>query len=108
MACATKSTCGSRSSPACCQRYSCASVLRRNFVCQPDHGRARQCFAATTRVHRPLAVDMMDNASALPTCPQRQQQKQAADSKMGQNHPHDFTMKPKIFPGAEHGCTLAF
>jgi hypothetical protein len=31
-----------------------------------------------------IAVDMMDNASALPTCPQRQQQlKQAADSKLG-------------------------
>jgi hypothetical protein len=29
----------------------------------------------------------------LPTCPQRQQQKQAADSRMGENHPHDFTMK---------------
>jgi hypothetical protein len=32
--CAMKSTCGSRSSPACCQRYSCASGLPRNFVCQ--------------------------------------------------------------------------
>jgi hypothetical protein len=25
-----------------------------------------------------IAVDMMDNASALPTCPQRQQQKKTA------------------------------
>src|SRR5204863_9459637 len=41
-----------------------------------------------------IAVDMMDNASALPTCPQRQQQQQKQpDSKLGQNHPHDFTMK---------------
>src|SRR5580704_14349352 len=53
------------------------------------------------RVHRPLAVDMMDNASALPTCPQRQQQKQAADSRMGENHPHDFTMKLNYKWGCE-------
>jgi hypothetical protein len=32
-ACATKSICGSRFSPACCQRYSCALGFRRNFVC---------------------------------------------------------------------------
>jgi putative transposase len=29
------------------------------------------------------AVDMMDNATALPTCPQRQQQKQSADLQLG-------------------------
>ncbi len=44
----------------------------------------------TMRAYR-IAVDMMDNASALPTCPQRQQQqKQPADLQLG---PHDFTMK---------------
>jgi hypothetical protein len=32
------------------------------------------------QTHRPadIAVDMMDNANALPTCPQRQQQKKTA------------------------------
>jgi len=39
-------------------------------------------------------MDMMDNASALPTCPQRQQkQQQQICSKSAENHPHDFTMK---------------
>src|ERR1700682_827330 len=38
----------------------------------------------------------VDNASALPTCPQQQQQKKTAVrnwSKLVQNHPHDFTKK---------------
>src|SRR5215475_12168070 len=33
---------------------------------------------ATRRACQPFAVDMMDNASALPTCPQRQQQQKTA------------------------------
>jgi predicted nuclease of predicted toxin-antitoxin system len=32
--------------------------------------------ANSTAPKRSIAVDMMDNASALPTCPQRQHQKQ--------------------------------
>ena len=36
----------------------------------------------SNHVHtRGTAVDMMDNASALPTCPQRQQQNQPAIQK---------------------------
>jgi hypothetical protein len=38
-------------------------------------------------------MDMMDNASALPTCPQRQHQQQTADRNWPENRPHDFTMK---------------
>jgi hypothetical protein len=36
---------------------------------------------------------MMDNASALPTCPQRQHQQQTADRNWPENRPHDFTLK---------------
>jgi hypothetical protein len=44
------------------------------------------------KVHtRGTAVDMMDNASALPTCPQRQQQKQPGDSKIGLKSTHSIT-----------------
>jgi hypothetical protein len=41
-------------------------------------------------------MDMMDNASALPTCPQRQHQQQTADRNWPENRPHDFTMKLQI------------
>src|ERR1700716_518148 len=39
--------------------------------------RFRRRFAQRPITH-PLRLDMMDNASALPTCPQRQQQKKTA------------------------------
>ena len=35
----------------------------------------------------------MDNASALPTCPQRQQQQKTAARNLAENYPHDFTMR---------------
>jgi hypothetical protein len=42
-----------------------------------------------------IAVEMMDNASALPTSPQRQQHNNNKRRlfKKGQNHPHDFTKR---------------
>jgi len=65
---AMKSTCGSRFSPACCQRYSCASGLPRNFVCQlttHEQGSA----LPPTHVSASLAMDMMDNAKRVAHMP---------------------------------------
>src|ERR1700687_1108167 len=42
----------------------------------------------------------LDNASALPTCPQLQQkQQQTADRNWPKNHPHDCAKKLKKFAG---------
>ena len=81
-ACVTKNTCGSRSSPACCRPCNGQHTLTRaivgsrgiTFLPPP------RCCLHADRTRRPadIAVDMMDNASALPTCPQRQQQKKTA------------------------------
>ena len=49
------------------------------FVHQPDDGEARQCVAEHP-CECAIAMDMMDNASALPTCPQRQQQRAADEN----------------------------
>src|SRR4029077_343229 len=45
----------------------------------------RHCLATNDSGQRweRIAVDMMDKASALPTCPQRQQQKQPTDFTIG-------------------------
>jgi hypothetical protein len=40
---------------------------------------------------------MMDNASALPTCPTATATREDWLLKMGQNHPHDFTKRLKSF-----------
>ena len=40
-----------------------------------------------------IAVDMMDNASALPTCPQRQQQQKTAARNLAENYPHEFAVR---------------
>ena len=97
MACATSNTCGSRSLPACCRPcsgpthpHTCNHCIVAASPC--CRHRARRLHA--DRTHRPadVAVDMMDNASALPTCPQRQQQKKIF-RKSVQNHPHDFTKR---------------
>ena len=71
--CATKNNSGSRFSPACCRNCSIsdhlpviASVLLRRS--------ARRHSAEPERNLTDIAVDMWTNASALPTCPQPQQQ----------------------------------
>src|SRR6266702_377631 len=62
--------------------------------CRPQR-RARTRHRSTDRVRgaADIAVDMMDNASALPTCPQRQQQQKTAARNLAENYPHDFTMR---------------
>jgi hypothetical protein len=40
---------------------------------------------------------MMDNASALPTCPTAKTTAEDSRSKLVQNHPHDFTMSDKDY-----------
>ena len=74
-----RSTCGSRSSPACCRRCSLGRIYQRGQWPRcalpnrpPNHCTEREGGDAN------IAVDMMDNASALPTCPQRLQQQKAA------------------------------
>ena len=49
----------------------------------PDTWGAMQSLADQSSARaRGIAMDMMDNARALPTCPQRQQQQQTADRNM--------------------------
>jgi hypothetical protein len=46
------------------------------------HAMRRRHSADRARRTADIAVDMMDNASALPTCPQRQQQQKTAKRKL--------------------------
>src|SRR3974377_2042675 len=86
---------GPISSPACRRRCSLGRIYQRGQWPRcalpnrpPNHCTEREGGDAN------IAVDMMDNASALPTCPQRLETKDSF-SKMGQNHPHDFTKRQK-------------
>ena len=54
------------------------SATATSFVMLTVDLRARHTLSSTNW-QRLSAVDMMDNASALPTCPQRQKQPQTAD-----------------------------
>src|ERR1700719_4019919 len=70
-ACATRTIYGSKFSPACCPSYSGGTSIHR-----PDGGEQAGLLDQPDprmSVHS-LTVHMMDNASALPTCAQQQQQ----------------------------------
>jgi hypothetical protein len=63
-----------------------AETLSHRARCALSSAIAAQGSITNTRLDF-IAVDMMDNASALPTCPQRQQSQEAEKSKLAQNHP---------------------
>src|SRR3977135_3781885 len=60
---------------------------------------------------RGIAVNMMDNARALPTCPQRQQQQKTEIQnwfKKGPKSPTRFPEHPKFREGDTNGCMEIF
>jgi hypothetical protein len=57
---------------------SATSYPRQQSLSTPRRARASLPLHRCVRIVTGIAVDMMDNASALPTCPQRQQQKKTA------------------------------
>jgi hypothetical protein len=92
--------------PACCQLCSGCRESEPSLVMLPAEPHRRAEPITNTRLETNFAaVDMMDNASALPTCPQRAT-KEDSSSKLVQNHP--LVCLKRLFLYPPHSFIILF
>jgi transposase len=86
-ACTTKTICGSKSSPACCQPCSGIGASVPSFVMRPVDGLASSQIRAAGIQHRCGHDGQRKRVAHMPTATTTED----SHSKLIQNHPHDFT-----------------